>query len=419
MDVAPAWSTHPVAPYLYTRPPQQFVVFFDENRQLTVMARAIDSKDWSTIRLGEYVIWDSHNYGVIAADPKGFLHLSGNMHNTPLVYFRSASPMDISTFNRVDNMTGSEEDKVTYPKFLKDAEGNLMFNYRHGASGKGDHIFNRYSPEAGFWSRVLFQSLTTGEGDRSAYFDEFRTTPDGMTHVCWIWRDTADAVTNNTLCYARTRDFREWENAAGEPLKLPLRRRDPIVVDPVPPEGGLVNGGYKLGFTADRRPVIAYTKYDGKGHNQIYAAGWTGSAWVSTQLTDYEYRWEVSGRGIFSGEIGIRRPTTAGGAPLSVQWTHKEFGTRRRLLDPKTFAPGEMAPALSDGIPKELRTPTSTHPEMQVRFSWDAGSTAQAPTRYVLRWESLPPNRDQPRPRPWPDAVTMRVYKLPAPQVEN
>lgn len=419
VDVAPTWAGHPVIPFLYTHPPQQFVTFFDENRRMTVMSRALASSDWSVKRLDETVNWDSHNYIVMSADTKGNLHLAGNMHNTPLVYFRTKNPMDISTFARIPSMTGSEEDKVTYPEFIHDASGDLLFMYRNGRSGEGEQIFNQYSVGGEFWSRLNFRPLTDGGGKNNAYLDRFQTAKDGYIHIGWFWRESKDAATNHTLCHARTKDFRQWENAQGEALKLPLTPASPVVVDGVRPGGGLVNGNAKLGFTPDGRPVIAYIKYDEKGNNQIHAAGWTGSEWVIRSLTDFDYRWEVGGSGVFGGEIGVRRPANAHDAPLFIQWTHKQFGSQRRLLDPKTFEPGETRPAVPDGIPKELRAVESEYPEMQARFTWDAAEMPNATTRYLLRWECLPPNRDQPRPRPWPEAGMMRVYKVDTPLVVN
>ena len=47
------------------------------------------------VRLPSQVAWDSHNYITMTADRDGYLHLSGNMHVAPLVYFGTAKPYDI------------------------------------------------------------------------------------------------------------------------------------------------------------------------------------------------------------------------------------------------------------------------------------------------------------------------------------
>jgi hypothetical protein len=407
-----------VNPCLYTSAPHQYAAFYDENRQMTVMHRTLDSNTWTTQKLDEHVIWDSHNYIALAVDSEGQLHLSGNMHVSPLVYFRTETPHDITTLTSRTAMTGSEEVKVTYPKFFLDGAGELMFTYRDGGSGKGDQIFNRYVPKAKLWTRAMFRPLTDGEGARNAYFDDFQRGADGYLHLCWVWRETSDAATTNTLSHVRTRDFKTWENAKGEKVPLPIRRGAPVEVDPVPQGGGILNTNTKLGFAPNGAPVIVYHKHDANGNTQVHVAGWNGSVWVITPMTEYDYRWEFGGGGTLVGEIGVRRPTTGADGALSVQWNHKKFGTHRRLIDPTTFAALDEVPALSDGIPNDLRQPGSSFPEIQVRFVWDSGTSPDPARKSLLRWECLPANRDQPRGKPWPDPMMLRLYDLPAPELQ-
>jgi hypothetical protein len=51
---------------------------------------------------------------------------------------------------------------------------------------------------------------------------------------------------------------------------------------------------------------------------------------------------------------------------------------------------------------------------MQVRWAEDLGSSAEPGIRYVLRWETLPHNRDRPRTGPLPMPGVLRLYKLKA-----
>ena len=100
VDVAPVWSGHPVRFALLTHGKRQFVAFFDADRHLTVAARTLDSTQWEFQRLPSQLGWDSHNYVTLAADGDGHLHLSGNMHCVPLIYFRSQQPGDVRSFER-------------------------------------------------------------------------------------------------------------------------------------------------------------------------------------------------------------------------------------------------------------------------------------------------------------------------------
>jgi hypothetical protein len=88
-------------------------------------------------RLSSEIAWDSHNSLVMAIDDEGFIHLCGNMHVDPLIYFRTSRPLDVTSFERVDFMVGQEEDRCTYPVFMRGPNDELIFRYRDGSSGKG------------------------------------------------------------------------------------------------------------------------------------------------------------------------------------------------------------------------------------------------------------------------------------------
>ena len=65
---------------------------------MTVGVRKLDSDKWHFVKLPERVGWDSHNSITMTPDDDGHLHLSGNMHCVPLIYFRTKKPLDIDTF---------------------------------------------------------------------------------------------------------------------------------------------------------------------------------------------------------------------------------------------------------------------------------------------------------------------------------
>ena len=82
----------------------------------------------------------------------------------------------------------------------------------------------------------------------------------GLLHLCWVWRDSADCATNHDLCYARSKDMVHWETSAGRPLRLPITLATAEVIDPVPTGGGIINSNLRIGFDAVDRPVISYQK---------------------------------------------------------------------------------------------------------------------------------------------------------------
>ena len=210
VDITDVWSGHPVAFSLVTRGDQQFAAFFDADRRMTVAQRTLGTTTWRLTRLDNTLGWDSHNYVAMAIDSTGFLHVSGNMHNVPLIYYRSTRALDANSLARVTSMVGSNEQSVTYPEFFQGPTGNLVFIYRDGGSGNGNHIFNTYDTGTRAWRRLLGTPLTDGQGQRNAYPLGPVLGPDGFYHLVWVWRDTPDAATNHDLSYARSRDLVTW-----------------------------------------------------------------------------------------------------------------------------------------------------------------------------------------------------------------
>ena len=150
---------------------------------------------------------------------KGF-QLEGGPHCVPLVYFRTAKPWDATTFERIEAMTGENEQRCTYPQFMRGADGRLVFHYRDGGSGNGNEIYNVYDPETKAWRRLLDRPLTDGQGKMNAYMSGPTRGPDGLFHLCWVWRDTPDCRTNHDPSYARSRDLMRWETVDGAPIEL-------------------------------------------------------------------------------------------------------------------------------------------------------------------------------------------------------
>jgi hypothetical protein len=269
LDVAPVWSGHPVGFALLTAGDRQLVGFYDADRRLTVAVRSLGERTWTFVPLPRTTGWDSHNSVALAVDRDGFVHLAADMHSSPLVYFRSrhplAEPFTAESFEPVHRMTGDREDRVTYPVFLHDAAGELVFMHRHGSSGDGDQIINRYDAATRSWRRLIDAPLTGGRRDgdtMNAYFEGPIRGPDGLFHLAWVWRDTPDCDTCHDVCYARSRDLVHWERSDGTPLDLPITADTCEVVDPVPPGQGLINGLVRIGFDARHRPVLSYHAYD-------------------------------------------------------------------------------------------------------------------------------------------------------------
>ena len=415
LDIEPVWSGHPVGFSLLTWPPDQFVAYYDAQRQMTVARRRLDQSAWTFQKLPSRLGWDSHNYVTMTIDAAGHLHLSGNMHCAPLLYFRSSRPGDISSLARVDTMVDARlEQRVTYPCFMAGPAGALIFRYRHGSSGRGDDYYNRYDAAAGTWQTLVGGPLLDGQGAMNGYFSLPEPGPDGRFHMVGVWRDTPDAATNHDPSYARSLDLIHWEKADGTPIPLPMTLQTIDLVERVPARGGVINGNCRLGFDGPGRPIVTYHRYDAAGNTQIYAARFETSRWNVIQVSDWSgYRWDFGGGGSipFEVRVGQVRPDDAGRLLL-------DYGRPGRsgtwLLDPETLKPLGAAPPPPTRR-ASLGPPTSTFPGMQVRQAGDRGSAEDKAVRYVLRWESLGPNRDRPREPPLPEASLLQLYRLETP----
>ncbi len=416
LNIEQVWSGHPVGFCLLTEKDQQFVGYYDTNRQMTVAQRRLGDTAWSFTRLPSHVGWDSHNYITMAVDRDGHLHLSGNMHVSPMVYFRSQEPLDASTLRPVTPMANAKAEKrTTYPRFFTGPDGALLFKYRDGKSGEGNDIVNRYDPVARRWRPLITTPLTDGLGQVNAYFAGPEPGPDGYYHLCGTWRDTADCATNHSLSYARSRDLIRWETAAGKPLKLPLSPKNIDIADPVKPGGGLINVCYKLGFDNAKRPIIAYHRYDDAGKSQVFCARFENGRWVSRPVTRWkDYRWDFGGGGsIPNADVGVGEATPSGDGKIELSWrSPHESGAF--LLDEKTLEPIGKAPRK----PAEWKSPEglgkieNPAPGMQLKRASDQGKSPPPDCRHMLVWETLGANRDRPRPGPPPPPSMLRVFRL-------
>jgi len=401
VDVGDAWAGHAVGFDLLTRDDRQFVAHYDADRRLVVAQRTLGETDWERTTLPERVPWDSHNDLALAADAAGHLHLSGNMHGDPLVYFRTRDPLDATTFERVDVLVGRDEDRVTYPRFLDGPEG-LVFMYRDGASGSGRRLLNAYDPETG-WRRLLDAPLLNGGDAANAYPAGPVRGPEGDFHLFWVWRESPDAATNRDLSYARSPDLRSWERADGAPLDLPITPDDDCLVDPVPPGGGLLNSNVAPGFDAEGRPTVTYHKHVGDATEAVVAR-LEGDRWRVRQVSDWGERWDFGGPGSLDDRIVVDPvcPTDEG---LVATFWHAAHGPCRWHLDPETLA-AERTEAPWHGLPERYRDASEDRFDVQ----WACAGA------WALRWEALPPNRDRARDAA-PPPSRLRVCRLdPAPR---
>ncbi len=411
VEVAPAWSGHSVGYCLLTQNDHQFLAYYDHEQRMVVASRRLDSTTWKFKRLKEKVNWDSHHYITMAMDTAGYLHLSGNMHSDPLIYYRTEIPYDIDSLTRVNRMVGQDEVKCTYPQFLFDGAGELYFIYRSGKSGDGVQLVNRYDVASRTWNRHLDTPLFDGIGRVSCYPEGPILGPDGYFHLIWVWRESGACETNHLLCYARSKDLVHWESATGEAIALPMTPDSAAtIVDPVPVEGGMINESTVVGFDGKGRTVLSYHKFDAKGNTQIYNARVEDGVWNIYQTSDWEHRWFFSGGGTIEVDVDLGPVRVSRDGNLLQGYKHVKYGDGVWVLDEQTLKPREI---ISGGAPLlgTHNTPSSDYPDLRVRWKADEQNSLLGGNHYFLRWEAPLVNRDAQRDRVANPAM-LRVYEV-------
>jgi len=419
-DVAASWriaevpASFPVRFSLLTHGNRQYVAYYDAQRRMTVAGRRLDSDEWHYEVLPSSVGWDSHNYITMAVDSAGYLHLSGNMHGVPLIYFRTEQPGDIATFRKIDAMVGRDEQRCTYPVFMDGPDDALIFHYRDGGSGRGNQIFNIYDVATRTWRRLIDEPLIDGRGEMNAYLSGPSLGPDGWFHLAWVWRDTPDCETNHTPSYARSRDLLAWETIDGRPIELPITCQTPgTLIDPVPAFAGLINGSLHIGFDSAGQPLASYHKFDADGNTQVYVARFEDGAWVPRQVSRWNYRWAFEGRGAIPFEIRLGAFGPHGEGRLALPFEHVKYGQGLLVVDERPLTPLGTEPQ-PVRYPPALTAPKSDFEGMRVHWGEDLRDGGDPAVRYVLRWETLSAHRDRPREGLLPEPGPLVLYKLSA-----
>lgn len=283
----------------------QYIAFYDENGYLTLGKRELGNTQW-TFYLSQYKgnCKDAHNVISIMVDGEGFLHVAFNHHGSSLNYCRSLRPGSLILGNK-EIMVGRDETEVTYPEFYRLTNGDLIFIYRSGGSGRGNLIMNRYEAKTKTWQRVQ-DVLIDGENERNAYWQLYVDNVNTI-HLSWVWRETPDVATNHDLCYARSRDGgATWEKSDGEKYRLPITAENAEYVWHIPQDSELIN---QTGMCADKNgnPYIATYWRDRESTVPQYRLIWfDGETWHMQQVFERKTPFTLKGGG--TKRIPISRP---------------------------------------------------------------------------------------------------------------
>jgi len=294
---------------------QQYLAYYEpaaDGGNIVVASRTLGSDNWtqSPTNFTAFDLTDSHDTISMAIDGDGVMHLSWGMHSNRLQYAHSTAsvtttPGAIIGFTDdlgTNGMTGGES-SVTYPRFLKLPDGDLLFFYRKGGSGNGDTMLTRYDTDTDTWTASqspLIDGTSTGDPSSS---NPYLNTPvldaNGDIQLTWSNRWNSNNVnsfngfqTNHDLMFARsTDDGATWQAFDGTPYGLPITQGTSDVVVPIAQGSSLIN---QTSMTVDQnnRPIVAtwYAPEAGSGNHvrQFMLAWYDGTDWQTSAITDFD-----------------------------------------------------------------------------------------------------------------------------------
>lgn len=312
VPVAEGWARSSVNAVIFrqnsvvTHGDVQFTAFYDPEGRVVLASRPLASDRW-TVRPTQYTgnVRDAHNAISLAVDGRGILHVAWDHHGQPLNYARGVAPGSLELTDRLP-MTGRAEGRVTYPAFYDLPDGDLLFLYRDGGSGRGDVLLNRWDVQAGRWEPVQ-HPLIDGEGERNAYLNQLAVDAGGGWHLSWTWRESPDVASNHDVLYAYSPDQgRSWQTSTGRPYRLPITQATAEVARRVPQGSELIN---QTSMTVDARgrPLIAtYWRPQGTDIPQFHLVWHDGSQWRTSQIGNRTLPFRLSGGG--TKRIPVSRP---------------------------------------------------------------------------------------------------------------
>lgn len=293
---------------LVTHGDTQFIAFYDAEEYVVVGKRRLDESQWE-LKRSPYKgnCKDAHNVISVMVDGDGYLHLSFDHHGHPLNYCRSITPYSLEFCDR-EPMTGVDEEDVTYPEFYLLANGDLLFVYRSGSSGRGNLVMNKYSVQNQKWERVQ-DVLIDGENMRNAYWQLY-VDEKGTIHLSWVWRESFRVETNHDMCYARSFDNGvTWYKTTGEQYQLPIKLKNAEYAYHIPQNSELINQT-SMGANEAGNPFIATYWRDQDSNVPQYRIIWhDGNEWHSRQVLDRKTPFSLKGAG--TKMIPIARPRLA------------------------------------------------------------------------------------------------------------
>jgi hypothetical protein len=285
---------------------------------------------------------DAHDNPVITLDSEGYIWVFSTAHGTarPSYIHRSEKPYSIDRFEIIPAVEEENGKPIPITNFsymqpwLVSGEGFFYFftKYRWGSIRTICFSTSKDGINWSRWQRLAF--IAQGHYQISAANRQKAAT-------AFNYHPTVKTGLNfrTNLYYLQTPDFgKTWQNAAGEQVKIPLRKvKNPALVYDYEKEG--LNVYMKdIKFTSRGQPVILYLTSKGYQPGPENAprtwttARWTGKKWDINPVTTSDNNYDTGSLFIEKGGIWrIIAPTETGPQPYNpggeiVIWTSKDHG---------------------------------------------------------------------------------------------
>lgn len=382
---------------LVTEGDTQYIAYYAPDGYLVLGKRKLGDSQW-ILRRSPYKgnVADAHNVISMMVDGAGYLHVAFDHHGHPLNYCRSVEPGSLELGPK-EQMTGKDEQDVTYPEFYRMSDGNLIFVYRSGISGRGNLIMNRYDVKTRRWERVQ-DVLIDGEGKRNAYWQLY-VDAQGTIHLSWVWRETWLVETNHDLAYAYSADQgKTWHKSTGETYTLPIREGNAEYAWRIPQNSELINQT-SMCTDAEGHPYIVTYWRDADSEVPQYRVVWNdGTRWNMRQVMERKQPFSLKGGGTKMIPIARPRIVVDGdkayfvfrdaerGSKVSLAYTDDLKQGKWQVKDLTGFSVEAWEPSLDSELWKRRK---ELHLFVQVTYQGDGEKTVdRAPTPvYVLEVE--------------------------------
>jgi hypothetical protein len=335
LSVGKAWSRTPVRYSAVKAGKNYFVAYYAPDRSMMLAVVPVDGGEARNLRLpSRYRGRDTHRFTAIAVDTAGIVHVSGNMHNDPLVYFQIRPPYqqaDVST----PTMIGRDESSVTYPAFYPRSTG-LVFTYRDGRSGDGVWYFNEWNGKS--WRRLGAVPAFTSryQGNTINAYPCVAAGWTGPVHFGLLWREKGGTQNNIALTYAKTSDFEHWTRLDGKPISTPVTLEASDKITAPGPNQSLRD--CEANADSQGRPLIAYSGFDSEGKNAGFVARGDAGGWKISEVkkTDKHVVLVRTPGQPVNLVLGVKPVTFTGSSPVACFREGRTVSCSE--LDPSTLA---------------------------------------------------------------------------------